>query len=203
MRALLRMIWLRGRGVYWSRQRPPRITAKMPNLTKCKDCGHTVSTRAKTCQSCGVRKPGVAPKKETSTFTQILALVFIAIGVIWISTEIKKTSSPTISEYRSAPAAPTPERKPRVYTDAEVQEAIAQSDDYEIYRAEFTKAATTLLKSRRCGRYEMTQYGGFVKSTTTYKKQPVYFIYCGGMTIKNRIYLDVSSGELFTLRNSR
>ena len=43
----------------------------------------------------------------------------------------------------------------------------------------------------------MTQYGGFVKAQGGYKDQPVYFTYCGGMKVSNRIYLDVSSGELF------
>ena len=31
----------------------------MAKLTKCKDCGHEVSKKAKTCPSCGVSKPAV------------------------------------------------------------------------------------------------------------------------------------------------
>ena len=169
----------------------------MPNLTECKDCGHQVSTRAKTCPSCGVSKPGVAPKKKTSTFNQFLALVFIAIGVIWINSEMKRNISPTTSEYRSAPAAPTPERKPRVYTDAEIQEAIAQSDDYGLYRAEFTKAATYLLTTKRCTPEELVEIGGFVKAQGENKVKPIYFTYCGGMTVNNRLYVDAETGKVY------
>ncbi len=165
----------------------------MSNLIKCKDCGHTVSKRAKTCPSCGVRNPG----RISSPFGQFIVLVVILwFGVPAIIDQLGRTNSPSIS---SSPVRTAPVRKPRVYTDAEIQEAIAQSDDYDQYRAEFTEAAKVLLTSRRCGRYEMTQYGGFVKSQT-HKNKPVYFTYCGGTHLDNRIYIDVSTGELSTRR---
>lgn len=44
---------------------------------------------------------------------------------------------------------------------------------------------------------------GWVKSTLNYKHQPVYFVYCGmkkgkSPTRKNRIYLNVKTGKVFT-----
>ncbi len=133
----------------------------MPNLTKCKDCGHTVSTRAKTCPHCGVRKP--AKKRATSGDLFVIALALF-LGGVWIASQLDSVDTGSSSSGRVQTASV---RKPRVYTDAEIQEAIAKSDDYEIYRAEFTKAARTLLESRRCGRHEMTEYGGFVRSPTS------------------------------------
>ncbi len=163
----------------------------MSNLTECKDCGHTVSKRAKVCPSCGVRKPS----RTSSTFGQFLVLVFILwIGVSLVIEALERANPSWTS---SSPVQTVPVRKPRVYTDAEIQEAIAMSDDYETYRAEFTKAARILLTSRRCGRYEMTQYGGFVKAQGDYKNQPVYFTYCGGMNVSNRIYVDAATGKVF------
>lgn len=163
----------------------------MSNLTECKDCGHTVSKRAKICPSCGVKNPS----RTSSTFGQFLVLVFILwIGVDVIFDQLERANPPSIS---SGPAQTAPVRKPRVYTDAEIQEAIAKSDDYDMYRSEFMEAARSLLASRRCGRYEMTQYGGFVKAQGNNKTLPIYFTYCGGSHLDNRIYLNISTGDIF------
>ena len=162
----------------------------MSKLTECKDCGMLVSKRAKTCPHCGVRKPGVKPTNFGRLF--LIALVIFIAGTVYVN-QLDLPDSPTASR-RANPAMYTP--KPRVYTDAEIHDAIKQSDDYETYRAEFAAAARTLLESRRCGKYEMTEYGGFVKSPT-YKVRLVYFTYCGGSHLDNRIYLDVSTGQIF------
>ena len=122
-----------------------------------------------------------------------MLVLVLFIGGIWIATELGQIEPTSVA---SGQAQTAQARQPRVYTDAQIQEAIAKSDDYNQYRAEFTAAARTLLESRRCGRYEMTEYGGFVRSPT-YKDRPVYFTYCGGSTRANRIYLDVSTGEIF------
>jgi hypothetical protein len=45
----------------------------MPNLTQCKDCGHQVSKRAKTCPSCGVKNPA----NRTSPLTVFVVFVLI------------------------------------------------------------------------------------------------------------------------------
>ncbi len=81
-------------------------------------------------------------------------------------------------------------------TDDEIDAAISQSDDYSKYEAAFAAAARSLIKSRRCTLAEFKDMGGFVKSQS-YKNQPIYFTYCGGMTVQNRIMLDVSTGRMF------
>ena len=81
-------------------------------------------------------------------------------------------------------------------TNDEIAAAVSQSDDYAKYEEAFATAARSLIKSGRCTLAEFKDIGGFVKSQS-YKNQPVYFTYCGGMTVQNRIMLDVSTGRIF------
>ena len=74
---------------------------------------------------------------------------------------------------------------------------VKNSDDYARYSSAFVGATRDLIDKRRCKPADFKEMGGWLKSTTTYKNQPVYFTYCGGMTVKNRIYLDASSGRIF------
>lgn len=58
----------------------------MADLVPCKDCGHQVSKRAKTCPSCGVRKPGVAPRKPATlgeTLGGLVLMLAIAGGIYY------------------------------------------------------------------------------------------------------------------------
>ena len=80
---------------------------------------------------------------------------------------------------------------------ATVQEAmIAQSDDFPRHRLAFVRAANQLIAEGRCTRQDFEDVGGWSKSST-HRNQPVYFTYCGGMTITNRIYLDANTGRTF------
>ena len=74
---------------------------------------------------------------------------------------------------------------------------ISGSDDFKMYRTQFAKAAHELIDSNRCTEKDFENMGGWTKSTTTYRDQPVYFIYCGKMIIENRLYLDVRTGRIF------
>lgn len=74
---------------------------------------------------------------------------------------------------------------------------VSASDDYSIYRSEFEKGARELIAQGKCTAEDFREMGGWVKSTTTYQNRPVYFTYCGGMTVSNRIYLDASNGRIF------
>ena len=160
----------------------------MSNLAKCKDCGHTVSKKAKVCPSCGVGKPGVPP-------TDIGRLIVISVVIVFggiayfnylngIDELVNGTYTPTATTIRT-------------FTEAEIQEAIFKSDDYETHRAMFTKAATYLLTTSRCTQREMKDYGGFVKAQGENRFQPIYFTYCGGMTKKNRLYVDADTGKVY------
>lgn len=74
---------------------------------------------------------------------------------------------------------------------------VAQSDDFGRYRAAFVRAANTLIEDGRCTPADFEQMGGWVKSSN-HRDQPIYFTYCGGLTISNRIYLDAATGRIFS-----
>jgi hypothetical protein len=74
---------------------------------------------------------------------------------------------------------------------------VAQSQDFTEHRAAFVKAAKELIDDGRCTPRDFEKTGGWRKSAINYRKEPVYFIYCGGMTISNRIYLNAETGRIF------
>lgn len=163
----------------------------MPNLTKCKDCGHTVSTRAKACPSCGVGNPA----NRTSWFTYLVAIfVLPAIGAS-IFVEVYKIRKE--SGLSGDTSVTTNVRAPLFVTDAQIQAAIAGSDDYELHKTTFTKAARYLLETRRCKQAELIEFGGFVKAQGDKKNKPFYFTYCGGIEVKNRLYIDAETGKVY------
>jgi hypothetical protein len=74
---------------------------------------------------------------------------------------------------------------------------ISQSDDFEKNREAFTELANTLIGQGFCTEAEVAEQGGFVKSVLNYKYEPVYFVYCGGWTNENRIYVNTETREMF------
>lgn len=74
--------------------------------------------------------------------------------------------------------------------------AVQGSDDFNKYQAAFEKAAKELVESGRCSVSQLQETGGFWKSTN-HKNKPIYFTYCGAAHVSNRIYLDVSTGQIF------
>ncbi|EFH3430396.1 hypothetical protein GRO86_23425 [Escherichia coli] len=72
---------------------------------------------------------------------------------------------------------------------------IKGSDDYRIYKKEFSSAARKLINEGVCTESDFKEIGGWMASSN--KGKNIYFTYCGGMTLSNRIYLDVKSGKTF------
>ncbi|MDC6803876.1 hypothetical protein N6N90_17575, partial [Escherichia coli] len=72
---------------------------------------------------------------------------------------------------------------------------IKGSDDYRIYKKEFSSAARKLINEGVCTESDFKEIGGWMASSN--KGENIYFTYCGGMTLSNRIYLDVKSGKTF------
>ncbi|ETK13526.1 hypothetical protein H097_27170 [Pseudomonas sp. FH4] len=71
---------------------------------------------------------------------------------------------------------------------------IKNSDDYRLYRSQFAKAARELIEKGACTAADFEEIGGWMASPD--KGQGMYFMYCGGMTKANRLYLDVRSGNV-------
>jgi hypothetical protein len=72
---------------------------------------------------------------------------------------------------------------------------VGGSDDFRTHEQAFVKAAQKLMDNGDCTEADFVEMGGFVKSFND--KGPVYFIYCGGMTAANRVYLNVSTGRTY------
>lgn len=81
-------------------------------------------------------------------------------------------------------------------TASQTERLVAQSDDFGQYRAAFVRAANELIQSGRCTAGDLEEQGGWVKSSN-HPDEPVYFTYCDGMTIANRIYLNAETGRIF------
>lgn len=77
-----------------------------------------------------------------------------------------------------------------------LEELVAGSDDFARYRTAFATAAETLIQQRRCSERDFRDMGGWVKSSN-HRNQPIYFTYCGGSTVANRLYLNADTGEVF------
>ncbi len=78
---------------------------------------------------------------------------------------------------------------------SENEELVKNSDDFRIHRKVFAEAARDLIDQRQCTAMDFRNNSGWTKSTT--KGANVYFIYCGGFTIYNRIYLDALTGRTY------
>lgn len=78
----------------------------------------------------------------------------------------------------------------------DAEKLVANSDDVALYQKVFTKAATALLENGLCTDADFIENGGWVKSMS-FKPRAIYFTYCGGATVANRIYLNAATGEIF------
>lgn len=87
-------------------------------------------------------------------------------------------------------------REAKARAAATAQRLIAGSDDLDENRAVFARVATDLVTNGTCTETEFVTNSGWVRSTA-FGSRPVYFMYCGGSTVANRLYLDVATGEVF------
>ncbi len=91
-------------------------------------------------------------------------------------------------------AALSSNRPPDPAEKATVGECIvALPDDFAQYDATFARVAHRLIGEVRCTAGDFTAQGGWMKSVNEYKNDPVYITYCGGMTIRNRIYMNAET----------
>jgi len=77
-----------------------------------------------------------------------------------------------------------------------IQGYISGSDDYVEFEDMFLNTTDQLLRDDTCSPVDFEELGGWVKSTR-FTDRDVYFVYCGGLKLADKIYLDVRSGEVF------
>ena len=73
---------------------------------------------------------------------------------------------------------------------------VSGSDDYGKYKDVFAQTAAQLIASKRCTKGDFDETGGWLKSMI-HNDSPVYFTYCGGIHLRNRLYLNAATGHVF------
>ncbi len=74
---------------------------------------------------------------------------------------------------------------------------LSKSDDLKLHQEKFRNTVAKLISEGECDPSDFEELGGWVKSVK-YSDRDVYFIYCGGLSLENKIYLDVNTNEIFT-----
>ncbi|MEZ8286275.1 SH3 domain-containing protein [Vibrio splendidus] len=74
---------------------------------------------------------------------------------------------------------------------------LVKSDDLKVHQEKFRNTVAKLISEGECDPSDFEELGGWVKSVK-YSNRDVYFIYCGGLSLENKIYLDVNTNEIFT-----
>jgi len=112
-------------------------------------------------------------------------------------TELQAQREAEAAEAARRAEAEAAERREADARAAEVaQRLIAGSDDLDEHHTVFADAATDLVADGTCTEAEFIENGGWIRSTT-FETRPVYFMYCGGTTVANRLYLDAATGDVF------
>lgn len=70
---------------------------------------------------------------------------------------------------------------------------IKGSDDYRIYKTQFSRAARQLINDGICTEGDFQEIGGWMASSN--RGEGMYFTYCGGMKLSNKVYLDAKTGK--------
>lgn len=86
--------------------------------------------------------------------------------------------------------------------DQTIASYISRSDDIKLYEAQFIEATKQLFDKKICHPSDLVELGGWVKSLQV-QSTSAYFIYCRGMNLEDKIYLDIKTGQLFDYQKLR
>jgi hypothetical protein len=73
---------------------------------------------------------------------------------------------------------------------------IGKSDNFHRYKEQFFAVTDQLIKEKMCTPQDFEEVQGWMRSIN-YKDRNVYFVYCGGLRVNDKIYFDVDSGDIF------
>ncbi len=88
----------------------------------------------------------------------------------------------------------TKPKKKVIKSNSPVAKSLEASDDYEKYHKSFISVSEQLIKNGTCTIKDFNDQGGWARSTT--KGKGVYFTYCGGMRLSNKVYINVITGKI-------
>jgi hypothetical protein len=73
---------------------------------------------------------------------------------------------------------------------------VGKSDDFFLYKDKFFAITDRLIKEKICTPEDFSEVQGWMRSIK-YSDRHVYFVYCGGLRVSDKIYFDVDSEEIF------
>ncbi|MDY0746574.1 hypothetical protein SNE35_18820 [Paucibacter sp. R3-3] len=154
-------------------------------------------------ETSSVRLAPVASAKETNVLRTRQAVDVIEVKGQWARISkyydgaVEGQAGDVARWVRAADLSPTrpPDEKARS-DEPEIAKLLVDSDDFSRYRKAFIKASQDLVARGQCSLQDFKEIGGWMKSTNA-PTAPVYFMYCGGMTKANRIFLNARTGEVF------
>lgn len=79
---------------------------------------------------------------------------------------------------------------PNIEINTELEKAISSSDDFHLYKDKFISHSQSLINKGKCTIADFKEMGGWLKSTSGGINS--YFTYCGGSSIQNKVYIDIS-----------
>ncbi|WP_117234113.1 hypothetical protein [Vibrio maerlii] len=122
--------------------------------------------------------------EESSSFTRITPYIVLEEGgeeiANWVNSNKLADEKPTISSKE---------------TDEMIEGLIGGSDDYKTYKEIMHQHTEALIKSGRCKHEEFIELDGWMRSIN-YSGRDVYFVYCGGLNVNNKVYLDTNQSKI-------
>ncbi len=70
------------------------------------------------------------------------------------------------------------------------------SDDFEANESRFIELTNELLLSGQCSEADLAQVQGWIRSFN-YPDEPIYYTYCGGLEVDDKLYLNLATGQSF------
>lgn len=86
--------------------------------------------------------------------------------------------------------------QPSILTQEDYERLVAPSDDFGQHGPAFAGAARWLIEAGICAENDLRVNGGWVTSWT-HSDQPIYFTYCGGSNLADRVYFNAESMEFY------
>jgi hypothetical protein len=158
-------------------------------MKRCVKCDEKIQLGASMCRYCSNEQPLEQNEKPKSYMPELgIALLFVILLIVVVSKHqgsIEPAAAPVLDGSSSIDSS--------VIID---EKLLAQSDDFALYHAQFAGIASKLIAAGRCTEAEFQEQGGFTKSVTLHRTEPVYFVYCGGMSPNNKIYVNGDTGSV-------
>lgn len=128
-------------------------------LTKCKECGEQVSTKAETCPKCGAKR-----KKKTSLFTWLVLIVIVLVAIGTIS----KPSSTTGVSSASADSAGGSTKAPELPRWEVTTEVDKMTGKQQVFASSPEVSSTKPMESPYTNVYSWLGFGCDAKSEWAY-----------------------------------